>query len=1516
MSVRRVQFRRGNKTENDAFTGAIGEVTVNTTDYSFRIHDGTTAGGHEAMKADLSNFVLQPNATVDFTDNASNVSVRLVGVDDPTSNQDVATKAYVDTQVLTGGGGSLSIGSLSDVEIGGTGETAIGDAQIVIYDGSDGNSTFRNKVLSGDITITHNGVITISDGAITLGKIDIIANNAITNAKLANDTITIGTTGVALGGTSTSLAGMTAIDFANQDATIGANMTTNGGSKTVLTLGGAGSQVTIAGDLLVSGATTTLNTATLDVTDTVIRLNTGIATSTSANPNDIGLFFERGTQANDAIFFWDESEAVFKIGTTTVAPTEVDFGTSGLTFQGLELSALVASSTGEFGGMLTATAGINIGASSQASIASTGAITATNASSSFASGTTIGDITISNGSLSTSNASGTFDFNDDNITTRGDISTTGTGTLSITGTSTLTGLATLTGGATLGSNSALSIPKATAETTALIKLNSDTASGAGQNAVISVITGGASDATITWQHDESKWEFSHSVSLGTDLTVGQDLEVTRNASVGADLTIGDTLYIKSQPDNDLGIVFNSDRGSNNINNADYDVQLITVENGTSDATLGVIEWDDDQGSFVVDSGKLHSNTDFSVGTAIGTKLFTVAQATGNTSISGTLGVSALATLSGGLSLSGQNVQAVGTLSVDTIQSPSDASVMAISLDDNQQLALDIKEGSNSYLSFDTRNSGGEKIVFGKLFEAPSSSKIADITFGTGSITSTTTNLSFGANNLTTTGNITTTGSGSLNVAGTANLGTVEVTGVLSADGGLNVDDVFVVADTTGAISTTGDLTINSNKFVVTGSTGATDIAGKATLKSDLDIETTAGNGITFRSEIATGGLAGDANLIRVNDGGVGPLYKTLRWDTNPGVFDFSHALNSTGSLTVGTVGTPVATIDSSNGNTTLGGVLSIEASDLNNALQSATLILNSDVGTSQERNAIIEVERGGETNASITWNETNDRWELSNALRSVGDFLVGDGTTPTFTVDSVEGNTVISGSLAVSEATTFNDDINVVSSNTNGIIFNSDLTGDSEANNATMLTVERGNDAQGSALTDAIISWNETQDEFSVNSVAGLHLVGKSGSNALTVGGANSTSATAILTSAGALTISSLDISGGGLSDAGPIDGVTSIALDTITDSTADGIEIELADNTPSALLIRQGTAGESYITVNTATGSESLTLHQATSLSSTLLVTGETTLDATLNLKQNQSAGSDVALILANSDRIASGAQASAILLEIERGALTNAKFEWDETNTAFTFDNTISAESGLQVGANSASPTLSIDTTGNLSTSGSLTTSSVLNFSTASQGAIVFNSDLDVGNQPNVNDSFGLTVNRGALTDAILHWDEADDRWEFNNSIYIAGDISITGSITNLGGGGLTLSSLNLTDDSLTSLTLNSDLDNLTAPTADIGITVNRGSATDAVVFFDETTDQTWKINRGDGIGSNKILASHDTLFGIQTDSNIAQTIDPKTIAEGDSTNIIFQDSGSSNIVISNEIDGTTGDHKVSFG
>jgi hypothetical protein len=81
--------------------------------------------------------------------------------------------------------------------------------------------------------------------------------------------------------------------------------------------------VRVRGDLIVDGGTTTVNTATLSVEDTFIEL----ARNNSNIPAlDAGIYVNRGGAGDNAVFYWDESEDNFIIGTTTN-----DAGTSPLT---------------------------------------------------------------------------------------------------------------------------------------------------------------------------------------------------------------------------------------------------------------------------------------------------------------------------------------------------------------------------------------------------------------------------------------------------------------------------------------------------------------------------------------------------------------------------------------------------------------------------------------------------------------------------------------------------------------------------------------------------------------------------------------------------------------------------------------------------------------------------------------------------------------------------------------------------------------------------------------------------------------------------------------------------------------------------------------------------------------------------------------------------------------------------------------------------------------------------------
>lgn len=64
-----VQLRRGTTTQHSTFTGAVGEVTVDTTKDTVVVHDGTTTGGHPLVKeSDKGVTVVQQTSATGSVD--------------------------------------------------------------------------------------------------------------------------------------------------------------------------------------------------------------------------------------------------------------------------------------------------------------------------------------------------------------------------------------------------------------------------------------------------------------------------------------------------------------------------------------------------------------------------------------------------------------------------------------------------------------------------------------------------------------------------------------------------------------------------------------------------------------------------------------------------------------------------------------------------------------------------------------------------------------------------------------------------------------------------------------------------------------------------------------------------------------------------------------------------------------------------------------------------------------------------------------------------------------------------------------------------------------------------------------------------------------------------------------------------------------------------------------------------------------------------------------------------------
>ena len=101
-----VQFRRGTTGEHSAFTGAVGEVTVDTEKKVVCIHDATTAGGFPLLREDFSNSNLSLGSLS---------SCALKFVNDPDTG--IMSTGQDQIQLVTGGGARLTIDSSGTISV-------------------------------------------------------------------------------------------------------------------------------------------------------------------------------------------------------------------------------------------------------------------------------------------------------------------------------------------------------------------------------------------------------------------------------------------------------------------------------------------------------------------------------------------------------------------------------------------------------------------------------------------------------------------------------------------------------------------------------------------------------------------------------------------------------------------------------------------------------------------------------------------------------------------------------------------------------------------------------------------------------------------------------------------------------------------------------------------------------------------------------------------------------------------------------------------------------------------------------------------------------------------------------------------------------------------------------------------------------------------------------------------------------------------------------------------------------
>ena len=327
-----IQIRRGTTAQNDAFTGAVGEVTADTQVHTLRIHDGSQAGGYELALANLSNVTFGAGvATFLATPSSANLAAAvtnetgsgaLVFATSPTLvTPALGTPASGVMTNVTGTASGLTAGNVTTNANLTGGVTSVGNAATVV----------TNANLTGGVTSVGNAATVVTNANLT-GHVTSVGNAAVLgtfssaqlSAALSDET----GTGVAVFDTAPSFTtsidgGETFAAFATPTTlTVGAAATTGtigynstaasttnistgavasattktinigtggaSGSTSNVNLGSSnGGTVTINGNLTVSGTTTTVNSTTLDVSDKNITVAKGNTTDAGADGSGI-----------------------------------------------------------------------------------------------------------------------------------------------------------------------------------------------------------------------------------------------------------------------------------------------------------------------------------------------------------------------------------------------------------------------------------------------------------------------------------------------------------------------------------------------------------------------------------------------------------------------------------------------------------------------------------------------------------------------------------------------------------------------------------------------------------------------------------------------------------------------------------------------------------------------------------------------------------------------------------------------------------------------------------------------------------------------------------------------------------------------------------------------------------------------------------------------------------------------------------------------------------------------------
>tara|TARA_A100001234_G_scaffold209257_1_gene207942 strand:+ start:811 stop:2106 length:1296 start_codon:yes stop_codon:yes gene_type:complete len=201
-----LKLRRGTTTQHGSFTGAEGEVTVDTDKETLVVHDGSTAGGHPVAAEDMANVssasiagrlgtdsiatskIAAGALPTDVTIASANIVNGTIATDD-IGGQQITTAKIADDAVTAA---KIAAGAVGQTEIatGGVDATELAADAVRAVKIQDG-AVISSKIAADAVNGTKIADDSINSEHYVDGSIDTahIADDAVTQAKMADNAI-------------------------------------------------------------------------------------------------------------------------------------------------------------------------------------------------------------------------------------------------------------------------------------------------------------------------------------------------------------------------------------------------------------------------------------------------------------------------------------------------------------------------------------------------------------------------------------------------------------------------------------------------------------------------------------------------------------------------------------------------------------------------------------------------------------------------------------------------------------------------------------------------------------------------------------------------------------------------------------------------------------------------------------------------------------------------------------------------------------------------------------------------------------------------------------------------------------------------------------------------------------------------------------------------------------------------------------------------------------------------------